>query len=184
MIKINVLKDHSAPAEKKQLGTSAKKIPWIVVVYIVAIAALAAFGYLNWNNSGKALEKARTENMTLESQLSTMESLSRQFVELEEKKQERQSRINTINRLLDSQKGPVKLLNAVIQAIPQNREIWLTAMEQTVTGVKVTGETKTPEILPDFMENLEKSGIFASVDIEQIQRREDISNFSILCVGK
>ena len=183
MIKINLLKDHSTPTEKKQPSIATQKLSWIGFAYIAAIIiVVVALGYL-WYDSGNSIKKANDENQRLEKDLKAMEELRKQFLDLERKKQEREGRINTINKLLDSQKGPVKLMNAVIQSIPQNREIWLTALEQTSSGVKVRGETRTPEILPDFMEHLKKSGIFASVDVEQIERRDEISNFSILCAA-
>jgi len=184
MIKVNLLKDHSAPVEKQQTGVDAPKMPWYGYAYIAAIlVAAVALGYL-WNSSGNAIQKATAENQRLERELKVMEDLRRQFVELERKTQERQGRIDIIEKLLQSQSGPVKLMNAVIQSVPPNREIWLTSLEQTNTGVKVKGSTRVPEVLPDFMGNLEKSGIFASIDVEQIERRDEISNFSLICAGK
>ena len=184
MIKVNLLKDHSAPVEKQQTSVDAPKMPWYGFAYIAAVLiAVVVLGYL-WNSSGNAIKEATAENQRLERELKIMEDLRRQFVELERKKQERQGRIDIIEKLLQSQKGPVKLLNAVIQSVPPNREIWLTSLEQTSTGVKVKGETRVPEILPDFMDNLKKSSIFAGVDVEQVERRDEIYNFSIICAGK
>jgi len=183
MIKINLLKDHSTPVEKKQPSINTKKIPLIGYVYIVAILVIAgALGYL-WNTSGNAIRAATIESQRLESDLKSMENLRKQFLDFERKKQERQGKVDTINKLLESQKGPVRLLNAIIQSIPQNRDIWLTALEQTSTGVKIKGETRTSEVLPTFMEDLKKSGIFTGIDVEHIERRNEIYNFSILCVG-
>jgi len=190
MIKVNLLNDHSVAAPKKQKSqknqhaVETPQISRIGFAYIAAIiAAAAVLGYM-WISSGNAIKAASSENQRLERDLKEMEDLRRQFVELEQKKQERQGRIDTIEKLLDSQKGPVKLMNAVIQAVPQNRNIWLTSLEQAGNGVKVKGETRIPEALPDFMDALKKSGIFAGVDIEIIERHDEISNFSILCANK
>jgi Tfp pilus assembly protein PilN len=184
MIKVNLLRDHSAPLEKKQPIIDGAKIPPIGYAYIAAIIVLVvALGYL-WIASGNAIKKANADNQRLEAELKEMEALRKQFVELERKKQERQTRIDVIEKLLEAQKGPVRLLNVVVQSVPQYRDIWLTSLEQTATGVKVKGSTTIPEVLPDFMKDLEKSGIFASVDIEVVERRDEISSFSILCAGK
>ena len=183
MIKVNLLRDYTTPVEKQPVAV-VSSISRVGYAYIAAIISLIAVpGYL-WISSGIAINAAAAANQRLESDMKEMESLRNQFVELNRKKQERQGRINIIEKLLESQKVPVKLLNVVIQSIPQNREIWLTSLEQTDSGVNVRGETLHPEILPDFMENLAKSGIFAGIDIEQIERRNEISNFSILCAGK
>jgi len=184
MIKVNLLRDHSVPVEEKQSIISTLQISWIGYVYIAAIiAVIVILGYW-WIASGSAIKEAEAENQRLERDLKEMEALSRQFAELERKKQERQNSINIIERLLESQKGPVKLLNAVIQAVPKNREIWLTSLEQTKSEVKVKGETPNPETLPDFMDALARSGVFTTIDIEQIERRDEISSFSILCASK
>ena len=184
MIKVNLLKDHSVPVEKQQPSVDAHKMPWFGYAYIAAIIIVAVvLGYM-WNSSGNAIKNATAENQRLERELKIMEDLRKQFVEFERKKQERQGRIDIIEKLLQSQSGPVKLMNAVIQSIPQNREIWLTSLEQTSTGVKVKGSTRVPEVLPDFMDNLKESSIFASVDVEQVERRDEIYNFSIICAGK
>jgi len=184
MIKVNLLKEHAVVVPKKQQIIKTPKISWAGIAYIVAVVALAAvLGYM-WIDSGNALERLNSENQRLEVDLKKMESQRQQFVEFEQKKQERQDKINIIERLVESQQGPVKLMNAVIQAIPDDRNIWLTSLEQTASGVKVKGETRVPEVVPDFMKELEKSGIFASVDIEIVERRDEISNFSILCANK
>ena len=184
MIKVNLLKDHSAPVEKKQPIMAAPKISRVGYAYIAAIIiVIAVMGYL-WISSGNAIEEATAENQRLEKEVKEMDALRKQFLELEQKKQERQSKIDIIEKLLESQKGPVKLMNAVIQAVPQNRSIWLTSLEQTTGGVKVKGETRTPEVLPDFMDDLKKSDIFASIDIEFVERHDEISKFSILCANK
>ena len=184
MIKVNLLKDHTTPVQKKQtISIETPKISLVGYAYIAAIAlVIALLGYF-WYSSGGAITKVRAENQQLERELKAIQEMQKQFVELDRKKQERLTKISIIENLLESQKGPVRILNTVIQAIPQNRDIWLTAMEQTGSGVKLLGQTRTPEVLPDFMKSLESSGIFA-VDIEQIERREEISTFSILCVGK
>jgi len=185
MIKISLLKDYSAPVEKKQQAAiTAPKMSLIGYAYIAGvIIVIVVLGYL-WNSSGKAIQQATAQNKRFENELREMEALRKQFVELEQKKQESLGKINVIERLMDSQKGPVRMLNAVIQAVPQNREFWLTSLEQTGSGIKLRGETRNPETLPDFMNDLAKSGIFAGVDIEQIERRDEISNFSILCAGR
>ena len=184
MIKVNLLKDHTVPVENAQQHIAVSGMSRSVYAYIaVAIVVIAVLGYV-WNSSGNAIKKATVENQRLEKELKEMEALRRQFVELEQKKKERQAKVDIIEKLLESQKGPVKLMNVIIQSIPQSRDIWLTSLEQSATGVKVKGQTRFPDMVPAFMDNLTESGIFASVDIEQVERRDEISNFSILCASK
>jgi len=188
MIKVNLLRDHAAPVQKKQkkqVSTeSAKTPPLAGVLYaVIVIATVVILGYF-WRDSGNAISEVSAQNQRLESDLNVMQELQRKFVELEQRKQEHLNKISIIERLMAAQKGPVRMLNAVIQSIPQNRDIWLTSLEQTDDGINLRGETRNPEVLPDFMINLSNSGFFTTVDIEQIERREEISNFSILCASR
>ena len=184
MIKVNLLNDSTVPEQKKSSGVQTPNVSRVGYAYIAGVAVVVvALGYF-WFSSGGAIRKVTIENETLERELKTMQEQQLQFVELERKQQERLEKINVIEKLLESQKGPVKMLNAVIQAIPQNRDIWLTSLAQTNNGVKLQGQTRNPEILPDFMNNLESSGIFTVIDIEQIERRSEISTFSIFCAGQ
>ena len=185
MIKVNLLKDQTAAVEKKQQKAAATpKISRIGLAYIAAIIVVtAAMGYL-WRVSGNAISETGADNRRFESELKALEELRRQSAELEQKKQEHQNRINIIEKLLESQKGPVRMLNAVIQAVPQNNDVWLTSLEQNGGEVRLKGATRNPETLPDFMNSLAASGIFAGIDIEQIERRDEISSFSILCAGR
>jgi Tfp pilus assembly protein PilN len=188
MIKVNLLIDQTSPAPKKQpsvtTAATTSKTSLVGFLYIVVIAAvIVVMGYW-WHVSGNAIREASAENQRLEMELRAMQDLQRQFNELERIRQEHLRKIGVIERLLDAQQGPVRMMNAVIQSIPQNREIWLTSLEQTDAGVRLRGETRNPEVLPDFMINLANSGLFTVIDIEQIERRNEISNFSILCAGR
>ena len=184
MIKVNLLKDHTDATQEEQKTAKTSPISLIGLVYIVAVAAVVAvLGYM-WISSGNTLKQARADNQRLERELKEMEDLRKQFVELEARKQELKDRIDIIENLLGSQKGPVEMMNAVIQAIPQSRDIWLISLEQTAGIVSIRGETRIPEVLPDFMKALEKSSLFTIVDIDIVERRDEISNFTIVCASR
>jgi Tfp pilus assembly protein PilN len=96
----------------------------------------------------------------------------------EKLKQLRQSRIDVIEKLKENQTGPVLLLNSVIQSIPRDGVLWLTAMTQKSDKIKIVGFTQQTEVIPDFMSNLTASGIFKSVDLEMIDSQKEASKFS------
>jgi Tfp pilus assembly protein PilN len=98
-------------------------------------------------------------------------------------KQKRQSRIDLIEKLKENQNGPVHLLNTIIQGIPRNGDFWLTNLEQKAGTVQITGLTRSPAAIPDLLKNLTASRIFSSVDLEVIERQEDLSKFSIICTN-
>jgi Tfp pilus assembly protein PilN len=188
MIKVNLLKDLTSHAHKKSSSAgmgmampavSQFGIIWIVVAVIVA-SALAFY----WFGLNKKIEAAQENQVRLNQEAERLKGLSLELAEFEKLNSQLEQRIATIEKLKESRKGPVSLLNAVIQSIPLGGNLWLTLMEQKEGVIKVLGETRTPEVLPSLMNNLTGSGLFASVDIEVIERTDDISKFSIVCAGK
>ncbi len=71
----------------------------------------------------------------------------------------------------------------MIQSIPRDGDLWLTSLSQKSGIVKVVGSTAAPNVIPQLMSNLKASGIFASVDLELIERQEDSSRFSLICTS-
>jgi len=186
MIKVNLLKDtthkkSSGSMPKLGAATGGGSLLWIGVV--VALLVAAALGFM-WFDNDKKIKEGQQKQTELKQEEQRLQAMRQELVKFEELKAQRQSRIDAIQRLMEAQKGPVSLLNAVIQAIPTRGAIWLTLLEQNDNSVKVLGETRTPEVLPELMNNLKKSGLFADVDIEGVQRHENISNFTLVCAGK
>lgn len=185
MIKVNLLKEQMAHKPKKISTTMvsptiSRAITIYVAVWIIVIGGLAFY----WNSLNKQIRSGETIQADLRREEERLKSLRQELEKLEALRTQRQNRINIIERLKESQKGPVSLLNAVIQAIPARGNLWLTQLEQKDIGIKVLGTTNNPEVIPDLMNNLTESGMFSSVDIELIERNDDSSNFSILCTSK
>ncbi|MDR1728492.1 MAG: PilN domain-containing protein [Acidobacteriota bacterium] len=186
MIKVNLLKDtthkkSSGSMPKLGAATGGGSLLWIGVV--VALLVAAALGFM-WFDNDKKIKEGQQKQTELKQEEQRLQALRQELVKFEELKAQRQSRIDVIERLKESQKGPVSLLNAIIHAVPSKGNLWLTLLEQKDNGIKVLGETRTPDVLPDLMNNLTGSGLFASVDVEVIERNENTSKFSIICASK
>jgi len=191
MIKVNLLKNVSDGAHKhKKSSVSVPKLGGgsggggsLLWIWGVAhLLALAVLGFM-WQRAGKNIETAKREQAELRQEEQRLQAMRQELVKFEELKAQRQSRIDAIQRLKEAQKGPVSLLNAIIQAVPPKGSLWLTLLEQKEREITVKGATRTPEVLPDLMNNLTGSGLFASVDINEIKRNEGVSDFTITCTG-
>jgi Tfp pilus assembly protein PilN len=112
-----------------------------------------------------------------------LETLKKEIEKYEKLKQLRQNRIDIIENLKENQKGPVLLLNTVIQSIPKDGVLWLTSVSQKSDHIKIIGFTQHPESIPDFMNNLAAHGIFQSVDLELIERQKEATKFSLICIS-
>jgi Tfp pilus assembly protein PilN len=151
----------------------------MVALAVVAAAAVGAWSYMvneQITKLGKDRDRLRIENTRLQ-------ALRKQVVEYEKMKQLQQSRIEVIQGLRDSQTGPVLLLNHVLQSIPRESNIWLTVLDQKGDRVQITGYAHHSEAIPDLMSNLSSSGVFRSVDLENLEQEKEAAKFSLVCVA-
>ena len=155
----------------------------VIIYAAVSLIVAGGMGFF-WFDLNNKIKLGEQEQIRLREEEERLKSMRKELENLETLRAQRQNRINVIERLKESQKGPVSLLNAVIQAIPSRGNLWLTQLEQKDSGIKVLGATNNPEVIPDLMNNLTASGMFSSVDIELVERKDDSSNFSIRCISK
>lgn len=180
MIKVNLLRDQTARVRKTISRPTASRMG----LTFLAIFLLAAGGVGGWCYyvSQQVSTLMGTRNK-LRSEEARLQALQKEIERYDNLKRLRQNRIDLIEKLKESQKGPVLLLNSVIQSIPHDGVIWLTALEQKEDRVKIAGRTQRPEDIPDFLSNLAETGIFQSVDLELIENEKDVSKFSLLCIS-
>jgi Tfp pilus assembly protein PilN len=180
MIKVNLLKDHTARTRKTFVKPTVSRMGLVfLAIFVVAAGAMAAWTYYVQQQIATGTAK-RTELRAADARLNV---LKKEIEKYDQLKQLRLNRIRVIERLKENQGGPVLLLNTVIRSIPLNADLWLTSLEQKSEGVKIIGHTLQAEVVPDLMNNLTASGIFESVDLELIERKDDTTRFSLLCTS-
>jgi type IV pilus assembly protein PilN len=180
MIKVNLLRDQTARARKTFAKSNVSRTGLIfLAIFLVAAGTLGTWTFYVNRQIAAGIEK-RTELRKAEARL---QLLKLEIVKFERLKQLRQSRIDVIEKLKEGQSGPVLLLNTLIQSIPRDGDLWLTSLTQKSGIITIVGQTRIPEVIPDLMRNLTASGIFASVDLELIERQEDSSKFTLICTS-
>ena len=181
MIKVNLLKDQTAQTRKKTfVKPTVSRIGLIFcAIFVLAAAAMGAWTISIRHQVQTGIEKRDV----LRIEEARLQTLKREIEKYEKLKELRQSRINIIESLKENQKGPVLLLNNVIQSIPRDGVLWLTSVVQKSDQIKIVGFTQHPEVIPDFMSNLAASGGFQSVDLELIERQKEASKFSLICTS-
>jgi Tfp pilus assembly protein PilN len=180
MIKVNLLKDQTARTRKTFVKPKVSRTGLIFAVLLLAAAGVMG-GWAFTVNHQISVDTVRREELRRE--VARLELLKKEVEKYEKLKAQRQSRIDVIETLKDKQSGPVLLLNTVIQSIPRDGDLWLTSLSQKSGIIKVVGSTAAPNVIPQLMSNLKASGIFASVDLELIERQEDSSKFSLICTS-
>jgi Tfp pilus assembly protein PilN len=180
MIKVNLLKDQTARARKTFVKPTVSRIGLIYLAIFVLASGTMATWFFYVKQQITAGNEKRTQLRIEEARLQLLQKEVEKYQKL---KQFRQGRIDVIETLKKNQSGPVLLLNTVIHSIPPNVDVWLTSLTQKSNEIKITGNTLQPEVIPELMSNLTASGIFASVDLELIERKDDTSKFSLICIS-
>ena len=180
MIKVNLLIDQTARVRKTFVKPTVSRIGLLfLAIFLLAAGAMGAWTY--YINRQVAMGTEKREKLRREE--ARLKVLKKEIAKFDKLKKQRQSRIDVIERLKENQTGPVLLLNTVIQCIPRNGVLWLTSLTQKSDRVKIVGFTQNTEVIPDLMSNLTASGIFKTVDLEQIESQKDASRFSLLCTS-
>ena len=180
MIKVNLLRDQTARVRKTFAKTNVSRTGLIfLAIFLVVAGSMGTWTFYVNRQIASGIEK-RAELRKAEERLKLLKKEIQKFEKL---KQLRQSRIDVIEKLKEGQSGPVLLLNTMIQSIPRDGDLWLTSLTQQSGIVKIVGQTRIPEVIPDLMKNLTASGIFVSVDLEFIERQETTSKFSLICTS-
>jgi Tfp pilus assembly protein PilN len=180
MIKVNLLKDHTVRKHK----SFAKPTVPLMGLACAAIFLLAAGVMAAWTHQvNQEIDEGSIKRTKLQKANDELKRLNGEIAQFAKLKSQLEERTKAIDKLQEERSGPVSLLNTVIHSIPSNADLWLTSLTQKSESIKIIGYTSQAEVIPDLMNNLTVSGIFSSVDLELIERSNDISKFSLLCIS-
>ncbi|HSM73288.1 MAG TPA: PilN domain-containing protein, partial [Desulfobacterales bacterium] len=92
---------------------------------------------------------------------------------------------DVITNLKSNRKGPVLLLDSLTQLVIPKR-MWLTNLEAKGNGVNIKGIALDNRTVADFMTQLEKSKLFASVNLSTLNQKTireemNLKSFIITC---
>ena len=156
MIKINLL-PREERIRRKPVDTSFI----LVAVCAAVLAAAMAYGWV-WL-SGEVGRVQATITQT-QAELRKFDELAKQVEKFREEKQKLQDKIKVIETLVVAQTGPVRLLDEVSKALPN--DVWLTTVTRTGRRLEVSGIAFSPFQVADFMKNLGAAGeLLQSVDL-------------------
>jgi Tfp pilus assembly protein PilN len=182
MIKVNLLRDHTVRKRKsfaKPTASFMGNILLIICLFLLAAGAMAAWTY----HINRQIDDGMIKRADLRRANDELKRLNVEIAQYVKLKSQLEERTKAIDKLQEERSGPVLLLNAVIHSIPLNADLWLTSLTQKAENIKIIGYTPHAEIIPDLMNNLTISGFFTGVDLELIERTNEISKFSLLCTS-
>jgi Tfp pilus assembly protein PilN len=180
MIKVNLLRDQTARVRRNFVKPTVSRTGLILTAIFILFAGGMGLWWFYLNTQiqkdTEKIEKLRIEEARLQ-------VLKQEIEKYKKMNQLCQRRISAIEKLKDAQTGPVKLMNLVLQSIPQDGVLWLTSLVQKDDQIRIVGFAQHTEAIPDFMSNLSANGFFQSVDLESIESQLDASKFSLFCIS-
>lgn len=173
MIKVNLL-DSITDRQKSVAAIETKITNPRTQTKLMAMAcgALLVLGIVFTFVSVRAQNNTAKTDLAREEQIAVqMAAVNKEQTELDKKTKDVQARIGAIQKLRAAQQGPVAVLSAINQRLPNLNNFWLESVNQKEGDITIKGDSPNEMAVTQFGRSLEfSSGLFTNVSIE-IQRR-------------
>ena len=168
MIRINLLPREGKAQQRQSSGGMAFKVGDIVLPIVIVAAAVLVI-------AGTAVSQ-RTRAMTLTHNIADIDAESRRLApqiarvqRLAQERAELDLRLGIINKLQQGRTQSVRLMDELARCVPDH--LWLSGASQDgATSLSVEGVTFSNLVVSDFMSRLERSPMFANVELELAER--------------
>jgi type IV pilus assembly protein PilN len=135
----------------------------------LGILAVTLFGcFIAYDSAVRRVDELHKEKANLEQQLSQLARQTKEVDDLEKKRKTLKQKLTTISRLKAKKHGPIHLLSAINDAIPTRA--WLTEMKEGAGMLAMTGIALDNQTVAMFMEKLEQSDYFETVDLHHTRQ--------------
>ncbi len=166
MIKINLLGVAPPPSRGLSLGPSAPRATQVMVFVGALIICFGTVGviYKIWTNQISQLETARIREKIRQQELALVKAQNAKY---QQRLEDLETRINTIQALQNSRVGPVELMSALGNAVDKVSDIYLYTLAPSGERLQLKGQSSTAGSMANFMTFLKGSGSFDDVQLEQ-----------------
>jgi Tfp pilus assembly protein PilN len=182
MIKINLLENSKGKSKRgggggpsmpsMELGDMGS--PKLKVLVIVILAGLFNLGYwyrLDHQSKAIAAKMAEAERHNRE-----LADVKARYLERQLQADNYKRRVDVIDGLRSNQTGPVNLLAMLGETVNNTEAVWLSKMDDTGASVKLTGTALSTDAVANLIANLQKTGYFRNVEIDETYQDEGIKD--------
>jgi type IV pilus assembly protein PilN len=155
MIKVNLLATAPGKAAPREWIPQEQRSA-VIGLACLLVTGLAIGGWWYYVHNTKTKIDARIT--AAEAQLVKLKEAAALVEKTTAKKNELAERLNVIERLRESKRGPVNLLETLSQSLPDG--LWLLEVKQSGRSVQVDGRAMSISAVTDFTERLQNSGVF------------------------
>jgi type IV pilus assembly protein PilN len=177
MIRINLL-----PFRLARKKENIRRQVSIFLLLLIFSTILLYWGNSFWNNQIDNLSQMNAQlSAELKSAMKDAKEVDRIKKELDDLDQKRK----VIEDLKANRKAPVIMLEAMTRLVIEKR-MWFTSFSEKGTIITIKGTALDNKTVADFMGQLEKSGLFSTVNLDNLKQetmKNDISlkQFDITC---
>lgn len=181
MIKVNLLNSVTdrtrGGAGESGLGSAQTRTMILLGVVggvtLLAILFHTSIAYARLYSAQNDLEKEKKIQQQ-------MAAVNQEIAELDKKTKETQSRTKAIQKLRASQRGPVAVLSAINERLPQIGNFRLDSIEQKGPDLIIKGYSPNEAAVTQFGRSLEfSSGLFTNVNMETARQTMSGTNIDI-----
>jgi len=181
MIRVNLL-PREEKSQRKSVSIDFKMGDMVLPGAVVGLAALIIAGTAMSQHSRtvaikQSIEQVESESRALAPQIARVNQLAQERAELD-------LRMGIINRLEKGRTQSVRLMDELAKCVPDH--LWLTGATQDAgTSLSLEGVTYSNLVVSDFMARLERSPLFANVELSVAEKGavtdHDVVKFRLTC---
>lgn len=136
-------------------------------VAAVLFAGVIAFG-INWQMSS-AIDKQNERNQYLKSEIANLDKQIAEILDLEQRKQRLESRIQVIEQLERSRPEIVHVFDQIVRTLPDG--VYLTGIKQTGRKLTLKGVAQSSTRVATYMRNIDASEWLADPSLDILETK-------------
>jgi len=152
--------------------------PYILYAAIVLLTILGIAAYGGWLMMTNHKLAVIIADQRVE--LKKYEGAREKVAELEKKKAEYSAKLDQIKQLKDQQSLPVKLMNRLVEVLPDGA--WYVAVREKESAIDVEGRAKSIKTISTLYDNLIATGDFSQVQLGEVVQQtgtEEVYSFKV-----
>ena len=179
MIRINLLAPERTT--KRKAASAGPAAPpgalqaYLLLAFFVGGAAVLCAGAW-WFQTNK-LQSLDQQIQADEKRQRDLQAIKLQVEEFQRKKATLENKVQVIERLKLAQKSPVHMLDEISKALPDY--VWLTQLDEAHGTLAFKGQSNSLAAVADFMNALQRSGWFPSVELASAKDQQNLVNFDL-----
>ena len=165
MIMINLL---PVREERRRLGARQEQMLFMFVLILVVI------GVFYWNSAtDRKIKDLRLQITNAQQEIQRLSKIVKEVEKYKADKKTLEDKIAVIDALKTHREVQVHYMDELNKALP--KQVWLEFYQQRGDSLILRGKSLSTDDIADFMRNLEASGYFTDIQLDQTSQKDVVS---------